>query len=339
MESFLSRYRNLLILVAVLFAQVLGLAVQVRRPADSEHPDRGSVRLIRTWAVSAISPFEKVLVHSGRLVRGLWTDYVYLRNVREQNETLRRQIGRLRIEEVRLREDAAQARRLQTLFDFRSQFITGTLPAQVIGSSGSRVSRVIYLDKGSGDGVEKDMAVITPNGIVGKVLQAMPTSSQVLLINDQSSGVGAILEHSRLHGVIKGTADGDVVLQYIMEGEPVQVGETVLTSGGDLIFPKGLPIGVVERIDSDAAGVFHNIRLRPAADLNRLEEVLVVTEVQRLPPEGEVRAADILAERLPKVPPAEPPSKGNRDKQTASASPAAPSAAAAAPATAPEGVN
>jgi rod shape-determining protein MreC len=137
------------------------------------------------------------------------------------------------------------------------------------------------------------------------VLQVYPTSSQVLMINDQSSGVGAMLEKSRLQGVARGTPDGELILERVMSDEQVAVGEIVLSSGGDQIFPKGLPLGAVSKV-SPGREMFLNILVRPAADLSRVEEVLVVTEKKVQEPVADtgarVRAADILAQRLPSVP-------------------------------------
>ncbi|HKW67850.1 MAG TPA: rod shape-determining protein MreC, partial [Terriglobales bacterium] len=144
------------------------------------------------------------------------------------------------------------------------------------------------------------------DGVVGKILRVFPTSSQVLLINDPSSGVGAILEKSRLQGVIKGTANGELLLEKMMSDERVEAGDQLLTSGGDQIFPKGLPIGVVKKV-SPGKDVFLNVQVKPAAELSRLEEVLVITQVvQRQPSAKEaqasMRAVDILASRLPSIP-------------------------------------
>jgi rod shape-determining protein MreC len=301
MENLISRYRNVTILVVVLFAQVLGLAVQVRRSTPDE-----STRLIRVWAVDAVTPFEKGIVWFQSGVSNLWHNYFYLRGVRQENRDLKLQIERLRIEQVRLNEDAEQARRLQALLGFKEQVISKTLASQVIGSSGSEQSRSIYIDKGSHDGIKPDMPVITAEGVVGKVLRAFKSTSQVLLINDQTSGVGAILEKSRLQGVVRGTPLGEVVLEKVMSDETVQAGDRVLTSGGDQIFPKGLPVGTVTKV-SPGPELFLNIRVKPTADLSRLEEVLVITQQEEKEPalaDGAqpMRAADILAQRLPSVP-------------------------------------
>jgi len=299
METLISRYRNVSILVAVLFAQVIGLAVQVRRSPDGE-----STRLIRIWAVSAVTPLEKAIVSLQNGVGSLWHNYIYLRGVRQENRELKEEIQSLRLQQVRLIDDAEQARRLQLLLGFKEQFISRTVAAQVIGASGSPQSRAVYIDKGSRDGIAPDMAVVTADGIVGKVLRVFNSTSQVLLIDDQSSGVGAILEKSRLQGILRGTPSGEVVLEKIMADEDVQPGEAVLSSGGDEIFTKGLPVGVVTKVSRGKDG-FLRIRVRPAVDLSKLEEVLVITQRDERAPEvteKATRAADILAQRLPSVP-------------------------------------
>jgi rod shape-determining protein MreC len=300
MENLISRYRNVTILAVMLFVQVLGLAVQVKRGGGGE-----STRLIRSWTVSAVTPLEKIIVWCQGGLGNLWNNYVYLRGVRQENRDLKFEIEQLRLDQVRLIDDAQQARRLQALLGFKEQYIAKTVAAQVIGSSGSEQSRSIYIDKGSADGVEKDMAVITADGVVGKVLRAFRSTSQVLLINDQSSGVGAILDKSRLQGVVKGTSLGEVILENVMTDESVAPGERVATSGGDQIFPKGLTVGTVMKV-SPGADLFLNIRLKPSANLNRLEEVLVITKKEDRAPSvadsGRVRAVDILTQRLPSVP-------------------------------------
>ena len=303
MENLISRHRNVSILVAVLFAQVLGLAVQVKRSSQSEE-----TRLIRLWTVSAVTPFEKALVWTQQSVSGTWNNYLYLRGVRAENRELKQQIEQMRIEQVRLSQDAEQARRLQVLLSFKEKFIAKTVAAQVIGSSGSEQSRSVYIDKGSADGVKTDQAVITAEGIVGKVYEVFQDhTAKVLLVNDQSSGVGVVLEKSRLQGILRGTPSGELVVEKILSDESVQPGERVLTSGGDQIFTKGLDVGVV-REAVPGKDSFLNIRLKPAANLNKLEEVLIVTQVESRAPTlaesgGRLRAADILAERLPSVPP------------------------------------
>jgi rod shape-determining protein MreC len=298
MDNLMGRYRNVTFLAAAIFLQILGLAVQVKSPNEN-HP----ARLIRVWAVSAITPFEKGLVRVQSGASDLWHNYFYLRGVRQENRELRDQIEKLQIEQVRMKQDADQAHRLQSLLGFKEQFIAKTLAAQVIGSSGSEQSRTVTIDRGWDDAIRSDMAVISATGVVGKVISVFKSTAQVLLINDQQSGVGTILEQSRLQGVLKGKSSGELVIDKIMVDEEVKPGDRVLTSGGDQIFPKGLIIGNVDRIEKGPE--FLQVTVRPTAALNRLEEVLVILKKEERDPAltaTHVRASDILAERLPSVP-------------------------------------
>src|ERR1700679_2254381 len=168
----LGRYLNLIVLVGVLFAQILGLAVQVRRTTDNE-----PTRLIRIWAVGAVTPLEKAIVWMQTSSGNIWHNYFYLRGVRAENRSLKQQIERMSLEQARMSQDADQARRLQALLAFKEQFISKTLAAQVIGTSGSEQSRSVYIDKGEVDGLKPDTAVITANGVVGKVLLVYRSTS------------------------------------------------------------------------------------------------------------------------------------------------------------------
>jgi rod shape-determining protein MreC len=310
-----SRYKNILFLVAVLVVQIIGLAVQVRRP-NPTGGDQPAVRLIRYWAISLMSPPEKVVHGSGTGLRGMWSNYLDLRHVREQNQDLKEQVGRLQLEQAGLLEDARQGQRLQALLAFKEHYISSTVPAQVIGTSGTDQSRILYIDKGAKDGLKPDMAVITPDGIVGKLKDVYAHTSQVLVINDQTSGAGVLLETTRLRGVLRGNALGQPQIINMLPDERVKPGERVITSGGDQIYPRGLPVGVVDRVVPDAQNPpYVDIVLKPAANLGHLEELLVITQASEHMTAREQldlaqsaaqgaaviqqRASDILAERLP----------------------------------------
>jgi rod shape-determining protein MreC len=312
MENFFARYKNPLVLMAVLFIQVIALATQVKRQEGGRAAAGGGTRLIRVWTITAFTPVEKLFVSTGHFFRNGWHNYADLRGMRKQNEQLQQEVERLRMEQVRLRQDADQARRLQALLEFREKFIAKTVAAQVIGTSGTEQSRVIVIDKGSHDGLKPDMAVITSDGIVGKVKDAFPLSSQVLLINDHDSGAGVILESSRLQGVLKGAGQGELQITDIMSDEKVEAGEHVITSGGDRIFPKGLSVGTVISASPDRDNdPFLSIKVKPSSDLRRLEEVLVITKTAEETPavasgSTSLRAADILSQRLPSIPKQDP---------------------------------
>lgn len=281
MESFFVRYKNVLVLVAVLLVQTIALAIQVRRPVESGAPDAPQVRLIRLWTVSAVTPFERFFHGIGHNVRYGWSNYIDLRHTRQQNADLQKQIAQLRLEQAALAEDAIQGHRLQALLDFREHYISSTVAAQVIGTSGSDLSHVIYIDKGSDNGIKPDMAVITPDGIVGKTRDVFARTSQVLLISDQTSGAGVILEATRVSGILHGSSTGRLEITNLTPDDRIKPGEKVITSGGDQLYPRGLPVGTIVSVAADPDHPPYTlIQLNPAANLTRLEEVLVITGTQ-----------------------------------------------------------
>ncbi|WP_109489177.1 rod shape-determining protein MreC [Occallatibacter savannae] len=280
MESFVVRYRNLLVLLALLVAQILGLAMQVRR-ANTGQGDGQEVRLIRLWANGIVSPPEKALHNTGSGISWIWNNYFYLRHVREQNADLQKTIDRLRLEQAALLEDAKQGQRLQALLNFQQKYIYKTVTAEVIGTSGTEQSRVFTINKGKKDGIDRDMAVITPDGIVGKVRDVFGHTAQVLAINDQSSGAGVIMESTRIRGVLRGNAQGRPEIVDVISDQRIRPGDSVLTAGGDQIFPRGLPVGVVDKVVNDPErDGFVDVVLKPAAHLDQLDEVLVITATE-----------------------------------------------------------
>lgn len=317
MESFFSRYKNALVLIVVLLAQVIGVAIQVRRPLPKEHaqPDAGGVRLIRYWAISLVSPPERLVHWMGAGILGVWDNYLDLIHIRQQNKDLQAEIDRLRIEEGGIVEDARQGQRLQQLLAFKEKYVYRTLPAQIIGTSGSEQSRILSINKGSKDGVGVDMPVITPDGVVGRIREVYPHSSQILEISDPTSGAGVILATTRIRGILRGNGLGQPQVVNIMPDERIKAGEPVITSGGDQIFPRGMAVGVVDRVTPDPDhDPLVDVLIRPAANLSQLDEVLVITNMgdQVTPNQKldmiqseaaadaqQLKASEILAERLP----------------------------------------
>jgi rod shape-determining protein MreC len=324
MESFFSRFRNSLVLIAIVLAQVIALAMQVQRPVSGfnpgEAPDGHKVTLMRRWIGAAVTPFERLLHGSSLRVRAVWNDYIDLRHTRQQNQALRDDVWRLREEQAAFAEDAAQGRRLQALLTFKEKYITSTVAAQVIGTSGSDRSRMVTIDKGADYKLAPEQAVITPDGLVGKVRDVFPHSAQVLLINDATSGAGVILTATRIRGILRGTVDGRLEINNLTADSRIKPGEQVVTSGGDMVFPRGVPVGVVESIAPDLKHQpYTEIVIKPVVSLERLEEVLVITGTSSaLPPaaqqdaataegiatanaEASKRAADLIAEKLPSL--------------------------------------
>ncbi len=313
-----SRHRDLVILTLVLFAQ-LALAHQSRRGED--------VSLIRHGTMYVVTPVQRGMRAVTDTFRRVVDGYLDLREARRQSQDLSRELDQLRIEAQRLRREASQAKRLQALLDFRQELPLLTIAAQVIGSDGSEISQAVILDKGREAGLRPDLPVIVPDGVIGKVLRVFADSSQVILITDAESGVASLLEGSRIHGVLRGTNRSLGHLMYVVNDQPVSVGEIVVTSGEDRIYPKGLPLGVV--VSARPGLEFQEIEVQPLAQLNRLEEVLVVLDREQAeeqkPATSEPPVEDFVD--VPKVDPelSESAPLGSQPTEASAGAPALPS--------------
>lgn len=291
MDSFLDRYKNALVLIVLLLAQIIALAIQIRRPIETGAADGAKVTLARSWVVALVTPVERLFLSTGHGLRSTWSNYIDLRHLRQHDRDLQVQIDQLRLQQAAIAEDAVQGHRLQALLAFQQHYIAATVAAQVIGTSGTDLSRVLYIDKGAADGLKPDMPVITPDGIVGKIRdvfpQTAPHTAQVLLINDQTSGAGVILASTRVRAIIHGTSGGRVQISNLTPDDRIKPGEPVLTSGGDQVFPRGLPVGTIEAVAPDPDHQpYTAILVKPAVNLFQLEEVLIITGTQpSLPPE------------------------------------------------------
>lgn len=268
-----SRHKSLALLGGVLLAQVLLLAVQIKR--DS----RG--RLIRVWAVSGASPFERGAAWGFGRVRGVWNHYFALQNASRENEALRLENDALKLTISQLQSRASEADRLAALLNFRQAHKeVPMLGARVIAGSASTASRTIEIDRGERDGIRRNMAVITPDGAVGKVIEVFRDAAQVLLLTDKDGGAGAMLVQSRLQSPVGGTGEPTLLMKYVATDDNVAIGEEVVTSGMDKIFPRDIPLGTVVEVKPGTP--FKLIRVKPAAKLDRLEEVMVLLTQQPL---------------------------------------------------------
>ena len=254
--------------------QVLLLAVQIKRDSQG--------RLIRVWTVGAVSPFERAGAHGISHIRDTWNHYFALQNTWRDNEELKRENGALKLQITQLQSKAGEADRLAVLLKFRQTNVdVPMVSARVIGGSADSASQTIYLDRGERDGIRRNMGVITPDGVVGKVIESYKDTAQVLLLTDKDSGVGAMLLDSRVQKPVGGTGEPLLVMKYISnEDNSVNPGDRIVTSGMDRIFPRDLPVGTIA--DIKAGSTFKQIRVRPAANLERLEEVFVLLTMKPL---------------------------------------------------------
>jgi rod shape-determining protein MreC len=266
MQAFIARHRPFFILAAVLVAQLLLLSFQITRNHD--------VRLIRVWAVALIDPFQRSLRGITDVSLRAWRTYRSLLRAHQENQELRTQLVVAQSQIQALSQQAAESLRLRAMLEFKNQLPLQTVAAEVIASSPGENSNAIFIGKGADAGLTPDLAVVTPDGVVGKTIAVFAHSSQILLLTDPSSGVGVMLEKTHVQGVLKGESQSLCLVRYIMNEEPVAAGEAVFTSGLDQVYPKGLLVGKV--VGTSAGSIYKNVEVRPAVDLSRLETVLVV---------------------------------------------------------------
>lgn len=290
MDFLLSRFRNLTVLVLVIFAQLILLAYQVKTNQD--------MTLLRVWSVTAITPLARVLEAFRSGTVGFIQDYFILVDVRAENKKLKAAVDKLKLTNQELNEQLSTADRVHALQIFQQKSPSKTIAARIIANGTGANSRVVFIDRGSSAGVERGMAVITPDGIVGKVLAAYPTASTVMLITDPGFAAGVISQKNRVHGTVKGQGHGSCIIDYIQNEEKVEPGEWFYTSGDDRIFPKGLPVGqvTVARPGRGHKEVFIN----PSGMQNGLEEVLVILEGVHQPiPEAAAPSGEIHMQSPP----------------------------------------
>jgi rod shape-determining protein MreC len=212
-----------------------------------------------------------------------WRDYFdTLAGFRSENDRLRKRVHTLEVERQKLLEAEAANRRLQQLLDFRSQLPGKAITASIIANSASSWFQSCVLDKGSADGVNKGMAVVTPLGVVGKVVSVTGGTAKVLLLTDASSGIDVMIQRTRARGIVAGTAEGGVVLKYVKRSEDVQEGDRLITTGEDRVFPKALLVGTVIKVRKQTLGLFQTIEVLPAVQPSQIEEALIVAaEVEK----------------------------------------------------------
>jgi rod shape-determining protein MreC len=237
---------------------------------------RAGVQLLEVVTFGAFSELQRGASALTGGVRDAWSGYVNLRGVRAENEQLRRQLADLQVQFQQERAAAEHAHQLETLLGLEHKVNVQTIAAGVIGAGASPDFRTATIDKGSSSGLTANMAVVAPTGVVGRIVTVAARASKVQLLVDRNAGAGALVERSRAQGVVLGSGEDLLRMEYVSGTADVKQGDTVVASGIDGIYPKGFVIGKVEKVDG-GAGIYKVIRVRPAVDFNRLEEVLVVT--------------------------------------------------------------
>ena len=270
MTSFVKRHQILIVSIfIVLFSLHLALT-------DRGARQRGAF-LDRIFSV-AVTPVQDAVLGTYNVVASVFQDYFFLVGVKKENEALRDAVTALTEENNRLTEDLLLSSRLKELLVYKETLPFSTIASDILAYNIDRWTQTITIDKGAADGVEKEMSVITPLGVVGRVIDVNPGTSRVLLSTDIRSNIEAVVQRTRVKGVVEGNGTGGLVLKYVRELDDVKIGDMIITSGFSGLFPRGIVIGEVSRIEKGVDNFFNYIEVRPGVDLKTLEEVLVVED-------------------------------------------------------------
>jgi rod shape-determining protein MreC len=259
--------RPLLVLAGAIVLHVILISAQVSTTAG--------IPFIQVVTFGLFSEVQRGTMTSVDSVRGVWSGYVALRDAQAENQALKQELQRL---QIRLQEERAQAQRAENfrqLLELRDRAGVETVAAEVIAGPATIEFRDMTIDKGSTDGVQPDMAVIAPAGVVGRVHLSSPRAARVQMLIDLNAAAGAMIERTRLQGLVIGQGS-TLQMEYVPSTSDVKPGDVVVTSGIDKIYPKGFVIGTIETVER-SSGTYYEITIRPAVDFSRLEEVLVVT--------------------------------------------------------------
>jgi rod shape-determining protein MreC len=316
-------FRRNRVLLASAFCVLLAAGLAVRTGTGRTRNDG-----LGRFFLEVMAPFQRSTAAVGRAVGGTWQGFVDLWRARGENVRLRERTRALTQELERLTEVELENARLRRLLDFREALRGELLTARVIGHDATGLARTLTIDRGVDHGVSKGAATLAPEGIVGQVFLASDHAARILLISDHNSGVDALVQRSRARGIVQGTVDGGCVLKYVKRTDDVQVGDLLVTSGIDGIFPKGLPVGRVISVDKRGQGLFQHAEVQPHVDFDALEEVLVTR--------GPVEPLAIFpTEPGPPAPVVRPPAAAPPSRPAAPAPRAARPAAPAPPAARP----
>jgi rod shape-determining protein MreC len=257
------------ILLAVLLVSLLLLTVQTRGGGTGRAGELVTI---------AVTPVQSLLVRIHRGALNLWANYVDWKSVRRDNATLREENEHLRVQALQAGETREENARLRRLLVLKDRLPLATLAGEVIGREAGGWVRSLTVNRGRGDGISQQTPVIVPDGLVGRVVQVHRGAAVIQLLNDPASTVGAVVQRTRTAGLVEGDAGGTVRFKFMArDGASVAPGDLVVTSGLGTLFPKGLPVGRVVKIEDKGSALFHFAVLAPAVDFSRVEEVLLVT--------------------------------------------------------------
>ncbi|MEE9172720.1 MAG: rod shape-determining protein MreC [candidate division NC10 bacterium] len=266
----LAKYRRTVVLASAILFSFLLMTMEVRR-------EENLTPFLKRLLLESVSPFLKATRYVKQTAQETWDNYVDLRFVRQENRRLHEEIEALQTRLRVLEEARGENQRLKTLLGLRESLSFTVAPAGVVGKDATNWFHSVLIDRGSRHGIERHMAVIAPGGLVGQVVEVTPSSARVQLITDPVSSVGALLQSSRVTGLLVGAQSGRIRIRYLPVRAEVRAGEVVVTSGLGGVYPKGILVGKVVAVDRRSGALFQEATVEPGIDFSRLEEVLIVT--------------------------------------------------------------
>ena len=262
------RKKQILIWVFLVFLSLIFLSSNVER-SKSWNP-------VARILIEILAPVQKFVKGSVNFTTGLWSKYIGLINTQKENQRLKDEVEKLMIENSRYRELLATHKRLQELLNVKDTTEEPVLAAQVISRDPTGWFKSIIIDKGTNSGIKENMPVVNAKGVVGQIVSVSYNYSKVLLLIDQNSAVDCIIERSRDSGIVKGVSSKICTLDYVLKTSDVRVGDLVITSGLDRVFPKGNNVGKVVDVEDTPGELFKSVTIKPSVDFSKLEEVLVL---------------------------------------------------------------
>jgi rod shape-determining protein MreC len=269
LKTFVKRHQVILISLALLLVS-LHLALTDKRDAE-----RGM--FVKEVLAATLAPVQNAILGAYNAVTGVMDDYIFLVKLKEENEDLKETVEALKGENNRLAEEVFLGERLKEVLAYKQNAPFTTNAAGIIAFNVDRWTRTVTINKGFDDGVAKDMSVITSAGVVGRIIEVSEHTSRVLLSTDLRSNIEAIVQRTRVKGVVEGNGTGGLILKYVRQLDDVTLGDKIVTSGFSELFPKGLVIGEVTRVSKGRDNFFKEIEVRPMVEFDKLEDVLVVT--------------------------------------------------------------
>ncbi len=268
MWELLKKQKLLLLAAIAIFVAIFIYSMNLR--------NRDHANFFERMVITMTAPVMGVIANVNREVQTVWTDYIAIVGAQKENRELREAVKVMNRRVLDSQEAIIANDRLRKLLDLKSSQKISSVAANVIGEESAPWYRTIVIDRGGVDGLEEGMPVVSTSGIVGRLVKVSPNSSRVLLLTDHASSIAAMIQRSRARGVVKGKGGGTCSLEFALREEDVKVGDAVITSGIGGIFPKGIAIGEVSMVRKGEYGMFQAVDIRPAVNISRLEEVLVL---------------------------------------------------------------